>query len=137
MQAGNDFLPNIPSLEIYGRPSGLDILLRTYKDLLPALGGPITNGSVINPDRLKRILTKLAEDEEDAFQRLAVSPAVWTTHIHTAYKSDIYVTSAARVVSAYAKCASEQQQQRLLVIATELCLVPFPSDPPEAPHPAS
>lgn len=75
MQAGNDFLPSIASLEIYGRPSGLDILLKTYKQLLPALGGPITNGSVINPDRLKRILAKLAEDEEDAFQRLTVSQA--------------------------------------------------------------
>jgi hypothetical protein len=77
MQAGNDFLPSIPSLEIYGRPSGLDVLVRTYKELLPALGGPITNGSIINPDRLKRILSKLAEDEEDAFQRLAVSLAVF------------------------------------------------------------
>ncbi|DBA90633.1 TPA: 5'-3' exoribonuclease 2 [Trebouxia sp. C0004] len=73
--AGNDFLPSIPSLEIYGRPSGLDVLVRTYKDLLPALGGPITNGSIINPDRLKRILSKLAEDEEDAFQRLAMRKA--------------------------------------------------------------
>ncbi len=92
MQAGNDFLPSIPSLEIYGRPSGLDVLVRTYKDLLAALGGPITNGSIINPDRLKRILSKLAEDEEDAFQRLAVSPAMFhctscnackhTTHCH-------------------------------------------------------
>ncbi len=28
LQAGNDFLPNIPSLEIYDRPSGLDTLLK-------------------------------------------------------------------------------------------------------------
>lgn len=48
------------------------MLLKTYKEQLPALGGPITNGSVINMDRLKRMLTKLAEDEEDAFKRLLV-----------------------------------------------------------------
>ncbi|KAL3145189.1 hypothetical protein ABBQ32_000941 [Trebouxia sp. C0010 RCD-2024] len=73
--SGNDFLPSIPSLEIYGRPSGLDVLLNTYKEQLPALGGPITNGSIINMDRLKRMLTKLAEDEEDAFKRLALRKA--------------------------------------------------------------
>lgn len=74
LQSGNDFLPSIPSLEIYARPSGLDVLLKTYKEQLPALGGPITNGSVINMDRLKRMLIKLAEDEENAFKRLSVSP---------------------------------------------------------------
>lgn len=73
LQSGNDFLPSIPSLEIYARPSGLDVLLKTYKEQLPGLGGPITNGSVINMDRLKRMLTKLAEDEENAFKRLLVS----------------------------------------------------------------
>lgn len=88
MQAGNDFLPSIPSLEIYGRPSGLDVLVRTYKDLLPALGGPITNGSIINPDRLKRILSKLAEDEEDAFQRLAVSLAAFHCTFCIAWKQN-------------------------------------------------
>ena len=72
LQAGNDFLPSIPSLEIYGRPSGLDILLKTYKEQLPELGGPITNGVAIDPDRLKRMLTKLAEDEEDSFKRALV-----------------------------------------------------------------
>ena len=72
-QAGNDFLPSIPSLEIYGRPSGLDILLKIYKEQLPALGGPIINGVALNPDRLKRMLTKLAEDEEDSFKRASVS----------------------------------------------------------------
>ena len=94
MQAGNDFLPSIPSLEIYGRPSGLDVLVRTYKELLPALGGPITNGSIINPDRLKRILSKLAEDEEDAFQRLAVSLAMFLFIFCVACKQSPTVMSA-------------------------------------------
>ena len=72
MQSGNDFLPSIPSLENYGRPSGLDILLKTYKEQLPQLGGSITNGVAIDPDRLKRMLTRLAEDEEDSFKRASV-----------------------------------------------------------------
>lgn len=82
MQSGNDFLPNIPSLEIYGLPSGLDILLKTYKQQLPELGGPITNGVAIDFDRLKRMLTKLAEDEEDCFKRAAVCCACTLTKPH-------------------------------------------------------
>ncbi len=97
MQAGNDFLPSIPSLEIYGRPSGLDVLVPTYKDLLPALGGPITNGSIINPDRLKRILSKLAEDEEDAFQRLAVSLALYHCAFCIACKRNPYCDKCSHI----------------------------------------
>ena len=120
MQAGNDFLPNIPSLEIYGRPSGLDVLLRTYKNLLPALGGPITNGSVINPDRLKRILTKLAEDEEDAFQRLAVSqqhgPHMFTPPAGLTDMLPVLPKLCLQV----AECALEQRNQAMTVCAAGL-----------------
>lgn len=34
-QAGNDFLPHVPSVDIYDLPSGLDLLLAAYKALLP------------------------------------------------------------------------------------------------------
>lgn len=30
-QAGNDFLPFMPSIDIYGRPSGLDTIIDAYK----------------------------------------------------------------------------------------------------------
>lgn len=30
-QAGNDFLPNVPSIDIYDTPNGLDVLFTTYK----------------------------------------------------------------------------------------------------------
>jgi hypothetical protein len=30
-QAGNDFLPNVPSIAIYDQPNGLDILFTTYR----------------------------------------------------------------------------------------------------------
>jgi hypothetical protein len=38
-QVGNDFLPHIPSLDIYDLPSGLDLAVAAYKDALPDLGG--------------------------------------------------------------------------------------------------
>lgn len=63
-QAGNDFLPNVPSLEIYDRPSALDTLLEAYRAVLVAAGNYVTSAGKINPDRLRRLLAKLAEDEE-------------------------------------------------------------------------
>ena len=64
VQAGNDFLPNVPSLEIYDRPSALDTLLGAYRAVLVAAGNYVTSAGKINPDRLRRLLAKLAEDEE-------------------------------------------------------------------------
>jgi hypothetical protein len=40
--AGNDFLPLLPSLDIYDRPSSLDLIFTAYKGLLPQLGSGIT-----------------------------------------------------------------------------------------------
>jgi len=39
---GNDFLPHLPSLSI--REGALDALIFIYKNLLPSLGGYLTNG---------------------------------------------------------------------------------------------
>ena len=63
-QAGNDFLPNVPSLEIYDRTSALDTLLGAYRAVLVAAGNYVTSAGKINPDRLHRLLAKVAEDEE-------------------------------------------------------------------------
>jgi hypothetical protein len=46
-QAGNDFLPNVPSLEIYDRPSALDTLLDTYKASLRAAGKYLTSSGKV------------------------------------------------------------------------------------------
>lgn len=43
MQAGNDFLPHVPSIDIYDKPCGLDLLFTAYKELLPKLGGHISS----------------------------------------------------------------------------------------------
>jgi hypothetical protein len=45
VQAGNDFLPNVPSIDIYDKPCGLDLLFSAYKALLPQMGGHITGAS--------------------------------------------------------------------------------------------
>lgn len=39
---GNDFLPHLPSLSI--REGALDAIIFIYKNLLPSLGGYLTNG---------------------------------------------------------------------------------------------
>ncbi|KXZ43876.1 hypothetical protein GPECTOR_78g64 [Gonium pectorale] len=70
--AGNDFLPHVPSVDIYDLPSGLELLLAAYKALLPEMRGCITQGSgQINAARLSQLFGKLARDEEAAFLRRA------------------------------------------------------------------
>jgi 5'-3' exonuclease len=72
LQAGNDFLPNVPSLDIYDRPSGLDLLFAAYSAVVPKLGGPIAPGGAVNTPRLLRLFALLARDEAAAYKRRAV-----------------------------------------------------------------
>jgi hypothetical protein len=73
-QAGNDFLPNIPSIDIYDSPCGLDLLLAAYKEMLAGGGGHLTDGTgAIRPHRLTALLHRMARDEVPALQRRAVS----------------------------------------------------------------
>lgn len=72
MQAGNDFLPNVPSLDIYDFPkSALDTLLESYKAVLPS-SGYLTKGSKLVPSSLRALLNKLALDEQPAISRRQV-----------------------------------------------------------------
>ncbi|CAL8464765.1 g4300 [Coccomyxa elongata] len=67
--AGNDFLPNVPSLDIYDYPkSALDTLLETYKAVLPS-SGHLTNSSKLIASSLRSLLTRLATDEQPAISR--------------------------------------------------------------------
>jgi hypothetical protein len=73
-QAGNDFLPNVPSIDIYDSPCGLDLVMAAYKELLPKMGGHLTDGcGGIVTHRLHQLLSRLARDEEAAYARRAVS----------------------------------------------------------------
>ncbi|BDA50364.1 5'-3' exoribonuclease 2 [Coccomyxa sp. Obi] len=67
--AGNDFLPNVPSLDIYDYPkSALDTLLETYKAVLPG-SGYLTKSSKLIAGSLRTLLTRLAADEQPAISR--------------------------------------------------------------------
>lgn len=72
LQVGNDFLPSIPSLDIYDRRGGLDLLMRAYKKMHTADKGYLINQGVVNPSRLSKILEAIALDEEDAYERKEV-----------------------------------------------------------------
>lgn len=58
-QAGNDFLPNVPSIDIYDKPCGLDLLISAFKALLPGMGGHITgaDGSRVVGERAYVVLS--------------------------------------------------------------------------------
>ncbi|PRW57356.1 sorting nexin 2B [Chlorella sorokiniana] len=66
--AGNDFVPQLPSLDIYDRPSALQTLLDKYKELLSSRRGYLTGGGRIDPDKLCWLFGQLAGEEEATFQ---------------------------------------------------------------------
>jgi 5'-3' exoribonuclease 1 len=67
---GNDFLPNMPYLDIAS--GSLDKLFQQYKTMLPQLGGYLSDGPAINVRRLEAFIASLAHVErgqlgDDAF----------------------------------------------------------------------
>lgn len=57
MLIGNDFLPNLPTLDI--ADGTLSVMLHLYKRLLPVMGGYLTASGKIIPQRLEYFLAKL------------------------------------------------------------------------------
>ena len=66
MLIGNDFLPNLPTLDI--ADGTLNILLHLYKRVLPYLGGYLTETGKIHGDRLEYFLAKLATLEVEVLR---------------------------------------------------------------------
>jgi 5'-3' exoribonuclease 2 len=61
---GNDFLPHLPSLQI--REGALDAIMVIYKNILPKLGGYLTDEGRIdfkNVDAIFRDISKLEEEQ--------------------------------------------------------------------------
>eukprot|EP00737_Agarophyton_chilense_P001757 gb/GEZJ01001981.1/.p1 GENE.gb/GEZJ01001981.1/~~gb/GEZJ01001981.1/.p1 ORF type:complete len:1539 (-),score=205.93 gb/GEZJ01001981.1/:5977-10170(-) len=66
MLIGNDFLPNLPTLDI--ADGTLDVLLHLYKRILPIFGGYLTHQGTIIPHRLEFFLAKLSLLEHDVLK---------------------------------------------------------------------
>ena len=60
---GNDFLPHFPAINI--RSGGVDKLLNAYKATIGETNGYITDGNIINWNNLRKVVTFLADLEED------------------------------------------------------------------------
>jgi 5'-3' exoribonuclease 2 len=63
---GNDFLPHMPTLEI--REQALELLMATYKRLLPTLGY-LCNGAALHLDRVERFIMDVGQHEDAIFSR--------------------------------------------------------------------
>lgn len=70
MLVGNDFLTHTPHLEIDS--GALSLMLATYMDLLPVMGGFLTDKEKIHPDRFETFLANLMPYEEEHFQRRSI-----------------------------------------------------------------
>lgn len=71
---GNDFLPNLPNLHI--NEGALALMFKTYKDILPKMGGYINEHGVIHRERL-RMLVEALSDVEFRFFEAEYSDAQW------------------------------------------------------------
>jgi 5'-3' exonuclease len=67
---GNDFLPHLPSMDI--REGAIDLLLALYKQLLPGLGGYLTEGGHVNLARVDVLLGRVGAAETEIFRRRRV-----------------------------------------------------------------
>eukprot|EP01114_Cavostelium_apophysatum_P014830 TRINITY_DN3939_c0_g1_i1.p1 TRINITY_DN3939_c0_g1~~TRINITY_DN3939_c0_g1_i1.p1 ORF type:complete len:1028 (+),score=267.90 TRINITY_DN3939_c0_g1_i1:154-3237(+) len=68
---GNDFLPTLPGLDI-GEGS-LNNMMEMYKDLLPRLGGYLTEGANISLERVEQLLKRMSATEREQWELMTFS----------------------------------------------------------------
>jgi len=61
MLVGNDFIPGLPNLDV--ADGALNLMMRTYVDVLPLVGGYLTNKAEIHMDRFETFVSLLAKNE--------------------------------------------------------------------------
>eukprot|EP00276_Gloeochaete_wittrockiana_P024226 CAMPEP_0184365928 /NCGR_PEP_ID=MMETSP1089-20130417/151202_1 /TAXON_ID=38269 ORGANISM="Gloeochaete wittrockiana, Strain SAG46.84" /NCGR_SAMPLE_ID=MMETSP1089 /ASSEMBLY_ACC=CAM_ASM_000445 /LENGTH=527 /DNA_ID=CAMNT_0026707337 /DNA_START=45 /DNA_END=1624 /DNA_ORIENTATION=+ len=64
---GNDFLPHMPSLEI--REGAIDKLMELYKQLLPTIGGYMSEDGEVNMKRVEVLMRSLGKLEDEIFMK--------------------------------------------------------------------
>ena len=64
---GNDFLPHMPTLEI--REGAIELLMTTYKRVLPELGGYLCEGGDASLERVAKFMGIIGQYEEQIFSK--------------------------------------------------------------------
>lgn len=76
-QLGNDFVPTLPSLDIYDKYGGLDRVVHCYKEVRRQEAGFLTSKGTVNPSVFHQIMKEVEKDELHAYSRIRVG------HTHT------------------------------------------------------
>jgi 5'-3' exonuclease len=90
MLVGNDFLPNIPHLEI--ADGSLDLMMSCYKELRPTLGGFVSRKEQIHAPRLELIMRSLAAFEAQHFERRGLAEGNLSYQNAEEYKDAYYLS---------------------------------------------
>lgn len=85
---GNDFLPHLPHLDI--SDGALELMFGAYKELLPIMGGYLTDKHRIHPDRLEAFAARLAEEEFAYFQRRGLDEDILEYREPSRYRATYY-----------------------------------------------
>lgn len=67
---GNDFLPCLPHMDI--ADGSLNLMMNVYRDLLPSLGGYLTDKAAIHLPRLELFVQEISRREPLYFQQRAI-----------------------------------------------------------------
>ena len=67
MLVGNDFIPGLPHLDV--ADGALNLMLRTYTEMLPSLGGYLTEKARIDLPRFERFVRQLSRHEQQVFAK--------------------------------------------------------------------
>lgn len=88
MLVGNDFVPNLPHLDI--AEGALSIMFRSYKALLPRWRGYLTLGHKLHSARLEQFLSLVAQSEPQYFRARGLEEGVPAYVDEATYRAHYY-----------------------------------------------